>query len=440
MRSTYLLTLNPQRKGFEEQAAWAREIQEHGEVVARWSCGHSKSIEAGDRVFLMRQGQVSPGIIGSGFVRGGVFTAPHWDGTEGKTANYVRVAFDALADPADERRAFLSRSDLRTLPFSTSQFDTRSSGAQIPNALARALEQLWAAALQGRALPEIPAEEANPTFTVGQRYRRTWLHDEYGGQRQGGISTPSAIAAVFLFTGESGAVHGYEDRYLEDGTFLYTGEGQVGDMEMNKGNLAIRDHVADGKRLLLFRDVGGGEVTYEGDAVYLGHHVEKRPDRKGNWRNAYVFELAVEDPAHRARTEGVAPAAEVPPSKLWRMGMGELRDQALTSSSKKVTSKERRSVVRLRSEAIKVYVRRRAGGTCEGCGEPAPFEDKQGRPYLEPHHVTRVADGGPDHPGHVIALCPNCHRRVHSGKDGAEYNDRLKERLLELEPPEQRGQ
>ena len=40
-----------------------------------------------------------------------------------------------------------------------------------------------------------------------------------------------------------------------------------------------------------------------------------------------------------------------------------------------------------------------------------------GSPYLEPHHITRLADNGPDHPAKVIALCPNCHRKAHSSQD-----------------------
>jgi hypothetical protein len=39
-------------------------------------------------------------------------------------------------------------------------------------------------------------------------------------------------------------------------------------------------------------------------------------------------------------------------------------------------------------------------------------------PNLEPHHIRRLADGGPDHPRWVAALCPTCHRRVHHGVDG----------------------
>jgi 5-methylcytosine-specific restriction protein A len=86
-----------------------------------------------------------------------------------------------------------------------------------------------------------------------------------------------------------------------------------------------------------------------------------------------------------------------------------------------------------RSEAVKVYVLRRAAGVCEACREPAPFTTVKGQPYLEPHHIRRLADGGPDHPRWVAAICPNCHRRIHHGQDGQEVNDALAHRIGELE-------
>ena len=92
-------------------------------------------------------------------------------------------------------------------------------------------------------------------------------------------------------------------------------------------------------------------------------------------------------------------------------------------------SRERRTVTYHRSEAVKVYVLRRADGICEGCQQPAPFRTKKGRPYLEPHHIRRVADGGPDDPRWVAALCPNCHREVHHGEKGDDLNRRLAEYL-----------
>ncbi len=34
-------------------------------------------------------------------------------------------------------------------------------------------------------------------------------------------------------------------------------------------------------------------------------------------------------------------------------------------------------------------------------------------PYLECHHVIFLADGGPDAIYNTVALCPNCHRKMH---------------------------
>src|SRR5215510_13686834 len=76
-------------------------------------------------------------------------------------------------------------------------------------------------------------------FEVGQWYKRTTLHAEHGGQRQGGISTPAGKPFLMLFTGRGGK-HGYDDGW-HDGVFRYYGEGQVGDMEFTGGNKAIRD-------------------------------------------------------------------------------------------------------------------------------------------------------------------------------------------------------
>lgn len=59
----------------------------------------------------------------------------------------------------------------------------------------------------------------------------------------------------------------------------------------------------------------------------------------------------------------------------------------------------------------------RASGKCERCNEPAPFlRAKDNTPYLEVHHILQLAKGGDDSVENAIALCPNCHRRLHFGQ------------------------
>jgi 5-methylcytosine-specific restriction endonuclease McrA len=58
----------------------------------------------------------------------------------------------------------------------------------------------------------------------------------------------------------------------------------------------------------------------------------------------------------------------------------------------------------------------RANGICEKCDKEAPFKRKSdGTPYLEVHHIKRLADGGEDTIENAIAVCPNCHRELHFG-------------------------
>ena len=54
----------------------------------------------------------------------------------------------------------------------------------------------------------------------------------------------------------------------------------------------------------------------------------------------------------------------------------------------------------------------RAQGKCQLCGVPAPFNDSDGRPYLEIHHVVPLHRGGEDSLPNLVALCPNCNRKI----------------------------
>src|SRR3954447_22812670 len=74
-----------------------------GEIVrGRWSFGATRQrAAAGDRVFLLRQGQ-DRGIVASGrLADGDIFEAPHYSG-DGRTAFYVWVDWDRVL-PVDDR-------------------------------------------------------------------------------------------------------------------------------------------------------------------------------------------------------------------------------------------------------------------------------------------------------------------------------------------------
>ncbi len=128
-------------------------------------------------------------------------------------------------------------------------------------------------------------------FIKGKTYSRRELHKKYGGQQQGGISTPIKFPIIMIFTGPQGNEFGYRDSWTDDCVFLYTGEGQRGDMTFIRGNRAIRDHIQNGKELHLFKSDESGKIQYIDNMVYVGHEIVRRPDVDNNMRNAIVFHL-----------------------------------------------------------------------------------------------------------------------------------------------------
>ena len=268
-------------------------------------------------------------------------------------------------------------------------------------------------------------------FEVGKIYnRRSDIHGVYKGQQYGGIATPANHPYVFIFTSDAGEEFGYSDGFGPDGTFRYTGEGQVGDMQMAKGNLAIFEHQQNKKEILLFESTTKGFVRFVGVCSYIEHHIEQRPDKNGQLRDAFIFHLDVlPQPRLPGVENGKAPYLTKPTKSK---SLKQLRDIATAVTPNDVDVKEQVAHVRYRSEAIKLYAKKRANGICEGCRIGSPFETKAG-PYLEVHHLTRLADGGADCPENVIALCPTCHRRAHYSIDSKEFNERLLRIALSIE-------
>ena len=84
--------------------------------------------------------------------------------------------------------------------------------------------------------------------------------------------------------------------------------------------------------------------------------------------------------------------------------------------------------------AVKAWVLEQADGVCECCRAKAPFQDTNGLPFLEVHHVRKLADGGSDTIGNAVALCPNCHREMHYGMHAKELVERLLSQVQRLIP------
>lgn len=126
-------------------------------------------------------------------------------------------------------------------------------------------------------------------FIPDQLYLRADLHTQYGGNRQSGITPSQKFPYIFIFSGKSGMQYGYQDGWDNESIYSYTGEGQVGDMQFNRGNLALRDHMQNGKRLFLFEIEGRGYVKFICELQFYDVDYFETPDSKGNKRVGIKF-------------------------------------------------------------------------------------------------------------------------------------------------------
>lgn len=99
--TSFIFIWKPKRYHWEHLEEDIKELQESGKVNERWSCGNTKSIEQGDRIYLIKVGTKPKGVIGSGYALTRPFFGRHWNG-ERRDTLYVDIEFDALLNPEVE--------------------------------------------------------------------------------------------------------------------------------------------------------------------------------------------------------------------------------------------------------------------------------------------------------------------------------------------------
>jgi 5-methylcytosine-specific restriction protein A len=161
--NTYLVTWNPNRWEWDMHEDIAA-LKRRGFFDSQWSCGRTKSIKTGDRLFLLRQGREPRGIVASGFAMSEPYWDDHWDETRSDKALYVKARFDSLLDP--EIDGVLPISRLQNGQVGAVNWRTQSSGISISPAATAELEGLWRNFLMehGQSPSALPDEVSTPSL------------------------------------------------------------------------------------------------------------------------------------------------------------------------------------------------------------------------------------------------------------------------------------
>lgn len=247
----------------------------------------------------------------------------------------------------------------------------------------------------------------------GQRLSSADIRQVFQCSVYGGMNRSLRTNTLVLISNHVKSI--YDDRWI-DGILHYTGMGQVGNQNLKSAqNRTLAESSANGIEVHLFEVFKPREYLYQGRVALAGPtYLERQPDSTGNDRDVVVFPLMLLDGdspclVSQSEYENFTRERE---RRVKRLSTEELRRRALRARQDP-GKRDVKGTYYNRDENVAGYTKRRANGRCDLCGESAPFMHKNGDPYLESHHVVWLKHGGPDTIENTVALCPNCHRRMH---------------------------
>lgn len=233
----------------------------------------------------------------------------------------------------------------------------------------------------------------------------------FGCGNSGGMRRAKKTNSLIIISSHVESI--YEDRWDGD-VLLYTGMGLNGDQSLDfNQNKTLSQSQVNGVQVFLFEQFKVNEYTYLGPVELISEpYTEQQPGQNGHLRTVYIFPLKLKNGERYIDEETIQTWQEKRQKQAKKLSLDELKDRVSKSNP---ISNEYKTVVKqyVRSAYVVEYAKRLAKGVCQLCDQPAPFHDKKGIPYLETHHIVWLARGGEDTISNTVALCPNCHKRMH---------------------------
>ncbi len=269
----------------------------------------------------------------------------------------------------------------------------------------------------------------DPQILPGEEIRNERLCDIFRCSPQGGMRRSKTTNSLILVSNHTESI--YDDRWIGD-IFHYTGMGQSGDQSLSSHqNRTLSESATNGVQVFLFEIFRPLYYTYIGEVELAEKpYSEEQPDRDGKRRKVWIFPLRLKD--HESVVISAASLQkreELQTKRARKLSDHDLLERVSAQRSELTERRVTMTQYYYRDPSVGEYAWRRAKGMCQLCDRPAPFMVK-GAPFLEVHHVVPLADGGQDTIENTVALCPNCHRKMHHIADHDDQK-RLLNRALE---------
>ncbi len=248
-------------------------------------------------------------------------------------------------------------------------------------------------------------------LTPGQTIDNQKIMEIFKCSPQGGMRRSTKTNTLIIISNPFKSV--YEDKWI-DNIFHYTGMGLKGDQDINKAqNKTLAESDVKGIEVFLFEVFKPKEYTFIGQVKLADKpYQEEQPDENGEPLRVWIFPLKVIDSIPTISKEKLELKLKHQRKRVNKLADDELKKRA-KYAKKEACSRQVITKNYERDTYVAEYARRRANGICQLCNNLAPFIDKDGIPFLETHHIVWLSRGGEDSIENTVALCPNCHRKMH---------------------------
>lgn len=255
----------------------------------------------------------------------------------------------------------------------------------------------------------------NIQLQAGQILNNIELMEIFKCSPQGGMRRSHKTNSLILVSNHIESI--YDDKW-ENNIFHYTGTGRNGDQSFSfSQNKTLLESNTNGITVYLFEVFKQHQYTYQGVVKLADEpYFDKQPDENLKARRVCVFPLKL--------VQGI-------PIKMNSLQTLKRKSNSIFKLYKSLSNKELKKLIEepdtnhsnnrslsiisrpIRRETVILYTLKRANGICQLCNQPAPFLNKNGIPFLEVHHIDFLSEGGSDTIHNTVALCPNCHRKMH---------------------------
>ncbi|MGW7777772.1 HNH endonuclease [Staphylococcus xylosus] len=245
---------------------------------------------------------------------------------------------------------------------------------------------------------------------IDKKYDNNTISDVFKCSQQGGMRRSHLTNTLVLFSDHTNDV--YRDHSVIDNegneTLYYTGMGQKGDQDIDHGQNKTLNHSEDlSIKVYLFESFISGEHIFRGEVRLFN----KPYTTEQNDRTVCIFPLTFNNSEYYIPGNISDEKYRKQENLINKLSDNDVYERA--TQAKQVGRKEAVTKVYARNIHVTAHVKNRSNGYCDLCNEPAPFKDRNGRAYLECHHVDWLANGGKDSIDNAVALDPNCHRKMH---------------------------